>query len=538
MEGGIPVKVIAEESSGWLKEYLKRLLRFALLGHEVASVRGYAHDESYRIKFSYRTDAFVDLCAELATEVAKWRTIVESEAPPGIDSVSFLDAKYPSWKDSVPIYFPIDADSAARSLLTGLISEQIDGLLSHGIGCERYLAFQNDAWRPAIRIQATGEIPIGKLLDVSTSTRWRATPYGELAEFLPSQIALFEPPAEEQNTWRIRPLADLNRLIVGFPLSASVSVTITSNNRSHIIGWPNGQRVNSDVLVFNEVEPSQTPTLLRLVKTGSASLPSRRLFVLVPEGWTVEADEGALGRTWCVGNRKLFEIFGTCYFSEPELSGQGRYRIQAASAQADQAIEISARTSPGINSSEACDIFESPVSLCILKNGVPQNIGQNEVFVRRKGETWRPLLRGEISDFGMLEVSWRDPKANIQIEKRHFAVVPAGASVRGVMTSTPTTGRIALTQLPGWSLRFSSDSKVSHRSDTSDVQFEFGGRPNYRIPANLVPPKGAQIPIIVPIVARDAVVLDAYGEVVQAGRQMDLASYVAHGRFVPTVPSL
>lgn len=523
LEGGVPVKVIADEGAGWLRDYLRHLLRFALAGHEVAAVRGYAHDESYKIKLSYRNDAFVDLCAELAAEVAKWRTVVESEAIAGIDPVSFLDAKYPAWKDSIPVYLPTGTDSAARVLLTGLIAEKIEAFSSNGIGCERFFSFEGGVWQPALRIQATGEIPIGRLPGVPTATRWRATPASILADYLPSQFALFEPPSEDQQTWRVRPLADLNRMIVGFPLSATVSVNITANNSVHAFDWPNGQRVSSDVLVFVEVEPSESPTLLRLVKTGSSSLASKKLFVLVPAAWTIEASEEALGRTWRVADRKLIEVTGTCYFSEAGVTEGGRYRIQAGSEQRDETIELTTRSSPGISAAGDFDVMEAPVRLVITRNGAPRPIERDELFVRQSGGLWRALPRGEIPDVGMVELSWRDPKANIQIEKRRIAVVPAGASVKGFM-KTPTTGRISLNELPGWQIALSNVANAVLRNDADNILFEFSGKPNYRLPALLEPPEGRPIPILVTVAARDAVIVNADGEVVDAGQHMDLAS--------------
>ncbi|MDE4593042.1 STY4851/ECs_5259 family protein [Sinorhizobium meliloti] len=523
LEGGVPVKVIADEGAGWLRDYLRHLLRFALAGQEVAAVRGYAHDESYRIKLSYRNDAFVDLCAELAAEVAKWRTVVESEAIAGIDPVSFLDAKYPTWKESIPVYLPTGADSAARVLLTGLIAEKIEAFSSHGIGCERFLSLEGGVWEPALRIQATGDIPIGRLPGVSTATRWRATPSGILADYLPSQFALFEPPSDDQHTWRVRPLADLSRMIVGFPLSATASVNITANNSVHVLDWPNGQRVTSDVLVFDEVEPSEAPSLLRLVKTGSSSLPSKRLFVLVPTAWTTEASDEDLGRTWQVGDRKLIEVTGTCYISEAGVPEAGRYRIQAGSEQRDETIELTSRSSPGISAAGDFDVMEAPVRVVITRNGAPRPIERDELFVRQSGGPWRALPRGEIPDVGMVELSWRDPKASIQIEKRRIAVVPAGASVKGLM-KTATTGRILLTELPGWRLARSNVANAVWQNDAGNILFEFNGKPNYRQPALLEPPEGKPIPILIPIAARDAVIVNAGGEVVDAGQQMDLAS--------------
>ncbi|WP_240545162.1 STY4851/ECs_5259 family protein [Sinorhizobium fredii] len=523
LEGGVPVKVIADEGAGWLRDYLRHLLRFALAGHEVAAVRGYAHDESYRIKLSYRNDAFVDLCAELAAEVAKWRTVVESEAIAGIDPVSFLDAKYPTWKDSIPVYLPTGADSAARVLLTGLIAEKIEAFSSHGIGCERFLSLEGGVWQPALRIQATGDIPMGRLPGVSTATRWRATPAGILADYLPSQLALFEPPSDDQQSWRVRPLADLSRMIVGFPLSATVSVNITANNSVQAFDWPNGQRATSDVLVFDEVESSETPTLLRLVKTGSSSLPSKKLFVLVPAAWTIEGSDEAVGRIWRVADRKLIEVTGTCYLSEGGVTEGGRYRVQAGSEQRDETIELTSRSSPGISTAGDFDVMEAPVRLVVTRNGAPRPIERDELFVRQSGGPWRALPGGEIPDVGMVELSWRDPKSNIQIEKRRIAVVPAGASVKGLLT-TPTTGRISLAELPGWTLALSNVANAVSRNDAGNILIEFSGKPNYRLPALLEPPEGKPIPILVPVAARDSVIVNGDGEVVDAGQQMDLAS--------------
>lgn len=523
LEGGVPVKIIAEEGSGWLKDYLRHLLRFALAGHEVSAVRGYAHDESHRIKLSYRNELFVDLCAEFISEVARWRSVVKHEALAGMDPVSFLDATYPSWKDSIPVYLPSDAHSAARTLLSGLINETIEVFSSQGIGCSRFLSFENGLWLPAIALQATGEIPVSKLPGVSTTSRWRAIPSGTLADFLPSQFALFEPPSDEQQTWRVRPLADLSRMIVGFPLTSTINVNITANNRVHTFDWPNGQRVASDVLVFDEVEPSDTPTLLKLVKTGSSSLPSRRLFVLVPENWNVEADVEDLGRAWSVADRKLFEVLGTCYFSEPGSSDNGRYRVQAGIDVREETIEFSSRMSIGLIAGGDFDIMEAPIKLTIQKNGQCRTAQRDELFVRTPGGRWTEVVRSEIRDLGMVEVSWRDPKANIQLEKRRIAVVPRGASVKGIMKGA-SSGQIALTELPAWKLQISEEVVASSSYDANKVTFEFDRKPNYRLPASLAPPTGTPIPILIPITARDAVILSADGSLVEPGAHMDLAS--------------
>ncbi|MGO8316061.1 STY4851/ECs_5259 family protein [Rhizobium johnstonii] len=523
LEGGVPVKVIADEGAGWLRDYLRRLLRHAMAARELQAVRSFAHDESYRVKPSYRNDTFVDLCAELATELANWRAVVEDEAPTGIDPVSFLDAKYPAWKDTIPVYLPPGEGSATRVLLTGLINEKIETFAGRGIGCERYLLFEAGEWQPALRIQATGEIPTGKLQGVSAATRWRAIPTGVLADYLPSQFALLEPPSGDQQTWRVRPLADLNRLIVGFPFSAAVSVYLSANSRFHTFDWPNGQRISSEVLVFAEDEPTDNPVLLRLVKTGSASLPSRKLFVLVPATWTVDGEDDALGRIWPMGDRSLVEVLGTLYFSESGASADGRYRVEAGREGREETLDFTARHSAGVMADGDFDILEMPLTFRIVRDGVQRPIERDELFFRPTGGQWKPILRGEIAESGMLEISWRDPKANIQIEKRRVAMVPQGASVIGRMKAQ-SSGQLSLTDMPGWKVELQDNSVTTLKSDSANGSFEYLGTPKYRLSAQLIPASAQPIPIIVPVSARDAIVVDGSGKLVREGQQIDLAS--------------
>ena len=54
------------------------------------------------------------------------------------------------------------------------------------------------------------------------------------------------------------------------------------------------------------------------------------------------------------------------------------------------------------------------------------------MFVRRRsGGEWKPLP-GPLNGAGLMELSWRDPVANIQIEKRQLALVPGDAGIIGV----------------------------------------------------------------------------------------------------------
>ena len=75
-------------------------------------------------------------------------------------------------------------------------------------------------------------------------------------------------------------------------------------------------------------------------------------------------------------------------------------------------------------------------------------------------------LSGPLHGAGLLELSWRDPVANIQIEKRQLALVPRDARIAGTMTNA-LNGEIRLNGLPGWT---ASVREIACTGDATDVR--------------------------------------------------------------------
>lgn len=527
LEGGIPVNVIAEGGRGWLADYLRTLMRFALTSTNEHQTSGFAHDMSYMVRQSYRRDGFIDLCADLILKLIAWRRIAE-DAPTGMDLVAFLDARDAGWKDSLPIYMPADHEPTARRLLNGLLAEKVGTIASSGIGAARYLTVVNGEWHPALILTANGEISAGKLPSISRHGRWKASPSGELANFLPSQFALFEPPTDEQPSWRVRAMRPLNKVLAGFPFNRSATVNLTTGSEVVPMTWPGGERISSDILVFlaDEIATGNIPTRLRLIKTGSASLLAPTVYVLAPADWAVTpATHSDLARTWPTpdGACKVFEVTGTAYFLKPNSERSERFRVEAGREARQESLDLRSAAISSIQSRDDIEIFEGPVALTILEKGRHRAIRSGEVWVRRPGEPWQPFTGKAITAHGVFDISWRDPEADIQLERRRLVVVPVGAAVRGEMT-TNVAGRITSELLSGWHLDLEQGNFVSSSKNGDSVDLAFTGRPSYRIDVNLRPPGGRPVRITVPMKCREAAVIRHDGSVVSAGHPIDVTA--------------
>src|SRR5262245_22957473 len=98
-----------------------------------------------------------------------------------------------------------------------------------------------------------------------------------------------------------------------------------------------------------------------------------------------------------------------------------------------------------------------------------------------------------------MELSWRDPVANIQIEKRRLALVPGDARIIGIMKNA-LDGEIHLQGLPGWTAAVHTTACTVDAIDASCLLVRFTGRPVYRLPMTLRPPGGQSFDVIVPLV--------------------------------------
>ena len=176
LEGGFPVRILAEGARGWLREYLRAIMRRAIAWRvdtpdEILAI---AEEERGRMRKSYQHDDFVALCSELVASLLKLREKAEAESRDGIRNSALLDAKHRGWREDLPIYVPAEDEALVAELLIGLLDEKMTGLTTDGVEVRRYLIKREDDWHPALQLLADGEIPPAKIPSLpATSSRPR-----------------------------------------------------------------------------------------------------------------------------------------------------------------------------------------------------------------------------------------------------------------------------------------------------------------------------------------------------------------------------
>ncbi|WP_422017658.1 STY4851/ECs_5259 family protein [Reyranella sp.] len=527
LEGGFPVRVLAEGARGWLKEYLRAIMRRAVAWRVDAAeeILAIAEEERGRMRKSYQHDDFVALCSELATSLLALRRKAEAESTAGVRNSALLDAKHPGWRDELPIYVPAADEALVAELLTGLLDEKMTGLTTEGVEIRRYLVKRDGEWRSAIQLLANGEVPLAKLPGLPATSRARATATGELANHLAGEVALFEPPFGEQRRWRVRPYTRTAKLMTNFPFTAPVTTTLSSPDCAPCSWvWPRGDALRSDVLVF-ALDEGSTPNepLLRFLRAGSVNAPAKTLYVLVPHDWTIDpAADGAVVEVEHIPSlgRNLAHVIATTYFRSGEDEAV-RFRVEPASDEREHELQLSSLVPAGfLLANDDWELVASPVRPLINEGKKQRPPRAGELFVRRPGGKWN-ALSGPLVGAGLMELSWRDPLSYIQIEKRQLALVPSEAGIVGTMKSA-LSGIISLQGLPGWTAAVRETACAVDATDAENLAIRFTERPIYRLPMTLRPPVGHPFDVIVRLVGRDAVIALADGTILTPGRQIDI----------------
>ena len=529
LEGGFPVRILAEGARGWLKEYLRAIMRRAIAWrvNTPEEILAIAEEERGRMRKSYQHDDFVALCSELVASLLELRRKAEAESAGGVRNSALLDARHPGWRDELPIYVPAEDEALVAELLTGLLDEKLSGLGTAGVEVRRYLVKRNDEWHPSLQLLADGEIPPARLPGLPATSRARAIATGELANHLAGQVALFEPPLGEQRRWRVRPYMRSARLLTDFPFAAPVTATVTSSDASpYPWTWPRGEALRSDVLVFELDEGStRDEPILRFFRTGSVTSPAKTLYALVPQAWAIEpAVDGAVIDIEDVPalGRKLARLSAAAYFHSGDDDAV-RFRVEPDADERDHELELPALVPAGFAlADDRWELTASPGRPVIheAKKQRPPRVG--ELFVRCPGGKWTSLA-GPLIGAGLMELSWRDPAAHIQIEKRQLALMPGDARILGAMTSA-LVGNVRLHGLPGWTATVRDTACAVETTDAAGLTIRFTGRPVYRLPMTLRPPAGQSFDLIVPLVGRDAVIALADGAILAPSSQIDIGA--------------
>lgn len=529
LEGGFPVRILTENERGWLRFYLRTIMRRAISlrldTHQ--DILAIADEERGRMRKSYQRDDFVELCAELAGRLIHLRREAEAAGGGKITNSVVLDAKHPNWRDELPLYIPARDTDLISELLTGLLDEKMSGLATEGVEIRRFLVKQGGQWRPAVQILADGEVPTSRLALPSVNGRLRAIPSGELGNHLAGELALLEPPIGEQRRWRVHPSARIAKLLVDYPFAAPVTVSLTAPEGAPTSWiWPRGDAQRSDVLVFQEDEGSSPDRpLLRFLRAGSVSSPAKTLYVLVPNDWLVEpGTESAIAEIEDIPaiTCKLVRLAGAAYFRADE-SETVRFRIEPNADGREQELELATAVGNGFELADArFELALWPIAPTIREQRKKTRQPRpGEFFYRRPGGKWQPL-NGTLRGSGLFELSWRDPNAGIQIEKRLLALLPESAGIRGAMTAMQA-GEIRLDSLPDWKAVSADPCCQSHEVEPGRLVLQFSGRPIYRLLLTLQPPDGPAFDVVVQLTGREAGIVLADGGVLQPGARIDLS---------------
>jgi len=537
VEGGFPVRVL-QAGEGWLSRYLNEVV-----GRLIGTTDESSPDNAFAIadaakeelRDTYRQEAFIALAADLALAIVKLRRIAEKEAAPNLVPSAVLDQVRPGWRDELPIAADTDA---ARTLVDGMLAaKKIARGLSGGAGCVRVLRRSVKGWSTGLRLSLGGELKADVLAGLAVrGTRLGVHPYGVLARALGEELAFLDPPGEDGDSWRLRPLTRRTELD-DVPLEARIEVLIQSpNGAANAMPWPGGGPERSDVLTFEiDAEDAGGPAVLVLAAQGSASLRAERVVVMAPADWSVrwenEAAEGAPDSIGTTGDgRRLWLIDKSVLVKSTD--GGLLYRVETGvDEELRDRIGLDGRSPQGFDSADDLSLFADPPTVHCYRGRTSTKPADNEVFWRRaRRDPWHALARSRLP-IGAIDIMWRDARTGFVRDRVRAAIVPQSARVvreregEGWRYSFQGFGELAISPEPTTGLN------IEQRSGNV-FALSFRSNPLRRVTFVLRIPNGTRtIRITLPFPLRDGI---AYwnGKIVPSGSEVtpkELADLVAFG---------
>ncbi|MEE9923681.1 MAG: STY4851/ECs_5259 family protein [Brucella anthropi] len=536
VEGGFPVRVL-QAGEGWLSRYLNEVVG-RLLGitddpspDDAFTMADAAKQE---LRDTYRQEAFIALAADLALAIVKLRRVAETAAP-SLAPSTVLDQVRPGWRDELPIAADTDA---ARALVDGMLAaKKIARGLSGGAGCVRVLRRGTRGWNTGLRLSLGGELKANALAELAVrGTRLGVHPYGVLARALGEELAFLDPPGEDGDSWRLRPLTRRTELD-DVPLAARVEVLIQSpNGAAHAMLWPGGGSERSDVLTFEiDAEDAGGPTTLVLAAQGSASLRAERVVVTAPADWSVRwEDETLKGVPASIG--ATGDGRGLWFADRPVLveskDGGLLYCVQTGvEEELRDRIGLDGQPPRGFDSADDVSLFAGLPTVTCYRGRTSTKPADNELLWRRtRGDPWQELARSRLP-VGAIDIMWRDARTRFVRDRVRAAIVPQSARVirerdgEGWRYSFQGFGELTIAPEPATGLN------VDQRSDNV-FALSFRSNPHRRVIFVLrIPNSTRTIRIAVPFPLRDGIA-HWNGRIVPPGSEItpaELAELVAFG---------
>jgi len=435
VEGGFPVRVL-QAGEGWLSRYLNEVVgRLLGIADEPSPGDAFAMADIAKegLRDTFRQEAFIALAADLALAIVKLRRIAERSAP-DLTPSAVLDQIRPGWRDELPIAADTDA---ARALVDGMLAaKKIARGLGGGAGCVRVLRRGEKGWSTGLRLSLGGELKADALAGLAApGVRLGVHPYGVLARALGEELAFLDPPGDEGDSWRLRPLTRRTELD-DVPLEARIEVLIQSPHGAvRALPWPGGGSERSDVITFEiDSEDSQGPAVLVLAAQGSASLRAERVVVMAPADWSVRWEDGAadgtpesIGTTR-EGRRRLWLVDKTALVKS--IDGSLLYRVETGvDEELRDCIGLEGRSPHGFESADDLSLFADPPTVHCYQGRSSTKPADSEVLWRRaRGDPWHELVRSRLP-VGAVDIMWRDAQTGFVRDRVRVAIVPQSARV-------------------------------------------------------------------------------------------------------------
>ncbi|SIR48197.1 STY4851/ECs_5259 family protein [Bosea sp. TND4EK4] len=291
VEGGFPAGVL-NRADTWPAIYLSRVVGTLLASDNVEDGAGIAAAEAqaHHAPRAYRQDIFFALAADLSMAIVRLRRDVACEdRASGVPVSAWLDATRPGWRHELPVR---TGTAAADQLVDGLMRAEIVRLIGGGDVTSQRILRRDDAgvWRAALRLGLDG-IAKGDIVSAlgRRQQRLRAYPNREFARYVSGELAIFEPPAEGDEGWRILPSRRETR-VNAVPFSVPITVELRfEGTKVAEAPWPEGEAVRGEVLVFKPEDDPGGRTLV-LIGTMSGAYPASARYrfpehVALWDGW-------------------------------------------------------------------------------------------------------------------------------------------------------------------------------------------------------------------------------------------------------------